>query len=105
MSCFRRENTKVIGIYCQQLERLKLVIDQKWPALANRRGVVFHQDNATPHTSLVARQKLWEIGRKVLRLHLIVRTWYQTIATTFSHCKTSRMIRTWDQEKIVKIDN
>ncbi|GFX15945.1 hypothetical protein TNCV_522521 [Trichonephila clavipes] len=35
-------------IYCQQLNRLKLVIDQKWPGLANRRGVVFHQDNAMP---------------------------------------------------------
>ncbi|GFU89613.1 mariner transposase [Trichonephila clavipes] len=31
--------------YCQQLERLKLVTDQKRPELANRRGVVFHQDS------------------------------------------------------------
>ncbi|GFY36829.1 hypothetical protein TNCV_2567911 [Trichonephila clavipes] len=38
-------------LYCQQLDRLKLVIDQKWPELANRRGVVFYQDNARPHTS------------------------------------------------------
>ncbi|GFX02684.1 histone-lysine N-methyltransferase SETMAR-like [Trichonephila clavipes] len=33
---------------CQQLGRLKLVIDQEQPELANRRGVVFHQDNAGP---------------------------------------------------------
>ncbi|GFS52761.1 mariner transposase [Trichonephila clavipes] len=45
-------------LYCQQLERLKLVIDQKRPELANRRGVVFHQDYARPHTSLVTYQKL-----------------------------------------------
>ncbi|GFY17250.1 hypothetical protein TNCV_1090241 [Trichonephila clavipes] len=32
-------------IYCQQLDRLKLAIDQKGPEFANRRGVVFHQDN------------------------------------------------------------
>ncbi|GFX55564.1 transposase [Trichonephila clavipes] len=35
--------------YCQQLDRLKPVIDQKWPELTNRRGVVFYQDNARPH--------------------------------------------------------
>ncbi|GFU69178.1 histone-lysine N-methyltransferase SETMAR [Trichonephila clavipes] len=49
-------------IYCQQLDRLKLAIEQKWPDLANRRGVVFHQDNSKPHTYVVTRQKLWELG-------------------------------------------
>ncbi|GFV46277.1 hypothetical protein TNCV_3231661 [Trichonephila clavipes] len=39
-------------IYCQRLDRLKLAIDQKRPELANRRGVVLHQDNARPHTSI-----------------------------------------------------
>ncbi|GFX81925.1 histone-lysine N-methyltransferase SETMAR [Trichonephila clavipes] len=34
--------------------------------MANRRGVEFHQDNATSHTSLVSRQKLWELGWEVL---------------------------------------
>ncbi|GFU06031.1 histone-lysine N-methyltransferase SETMAR [Trichonephila clavipes] len=43
-----------------------LVTDQKWPELANRRGVVFYRDNATPHTSVVTRLKLWELGWKVL---------------------------------------
>ncbi|KZC05498.1 Histone-lysine N-methyltransferase SETMAR, partial [Dufourea novaeangliae] len=32
----------------------------------NRRGVVFHQDNAKPHTSIVTRQKFWELGWEVL---------------------------------------
>ncbi|GFX98287.1 histone-lysine N-methyltransferase SETMAR [Trichonephila clavipes] len=49
-----------------QLDRLKLVINQKRPELANRRGFVFHQDNARPHTSVVTRQKLWELGWQVL---------------------------------------
>lgn len=53
-------------LYCQQLDRLKLAIDQKRPELANRRGVVFHQDNARPHTSIVTRQKLRELGWEVL---------------------------------------
>ncbi|GFW86618.1 putative DD34D transposase [Trichonephila clavipes] len=38
----------------------------KWPELANRRGVVFHQDNSRPHTSVVTRQNLWELGWEVL---------------------------------------
>ncbi|GFY29627.1 hypothetical protein TNCV_1812071 [Trichonephila clavipes] len=65
------------------MNRLKLVIDQKHPELVNRRGVLFLQDNARPHTSLVTRQKLWELGWEVLMIHHIVRTWYQAI-TTFS---------------------
>lgn len=32
--------------YCQQLYNLKAVIDEKCPILANRKGVVFHHDNA-----------------------------------------------------------
>ncbi|GFV44496.1 transposase [Trichonephila clavipes] len=41
-------------------------MDQKRPEFANRRGVVFHQDNARSNTSVVTRQKLWELGWKVL---------------------------------------
>ncbi|GFT48567.1 histone-lysine N-methyltransferase SETMAR [Trichonephila clavipes] len=52
-------------LYCEQLDHLKPVIDQKWPELANRRGV-FHQDNARPHTSVVTHQNLWELGWEVL---------------------------------------
>ncbi|XP_054015895.1 histone-lysine N-methyltransferase SETMAR-like, partial [Hylaeus anthracinus] len=39
-------------LYCQQWDRLKVAIDEKRPELANRRGVVFHQNNASPHTSI-----------------------------------------------------
>ncbi|GFY10726.1 mariner transposase [Trichonephila clavipes] len=44
-------------LYCQQLDRLMLAIDQKLPESAYKRGV-FHQDNARPHSSVVTRQKL-----------------------------------------------
>ncbi|GFV03213.1 hypothetical protein TNCV_4018101 [Trichonephila clavipes] len=44
----------------------QVAIDQKWSELANRRDVVFHQDKARPHTSELTRQKLWELGWKVL---------------------------------------
>ncbi|XP_047348119.1 histone-lysine N-methyltransferase SETMAR-like [Vespa velutina] len=43
-----------------------LVIDQKWPELANRRGVVFHKNNARPHMFVVTRQKLRDLGWEVL---------------------------------------
>ncbi|GFX16993.1 histone-lysine N-methyltransferase SETMAR [Trichonephila clavipes] len=54
-------------LYCQQLDRLKLAIDQKWAELANKRGVVFHQDNARRHTSVVTRQKFRELSLEVLK--------------------------------------
>lgn len=53
-------------LYCQQLNRLKRAIDQKRPELANRKGIVFHHDNARPHTSLATRQKLKEFDWEVL---------------------------------------
>ncbi|CAK9827568.1 Histone-lysine N-methyltransferase SETMAR [Anthophora retusa] len=44
--------------YCNQLDQLKAAIAEKRPELANRRGVVFHHDNARPHVALAVRQKL-----------------------------------------------
>ncbi|GFV36514.1 putative DD34D transposase [Trichonephila clavipes] len=49
-----------------ELDCLKLEIDQKWPELVNRRGIVFHQDNAWPHASVVTHQNLWKLGWEVL---------------------------------------
>ena len=37
-------------------------IKEKRPELATRKGVIFHQDNTRPHTSLVTRKKLLELG-------------------------------------------
>ncbi|GFY26451.1 histone-lysine N-methyltransferase SETMAR [Trichonephila clavipes] len=34
--------------------------------MANRRGVMSHQDNTRPHTSVVTRPNLWELGWEVL---------------------------------------
>ena len=53
-------------MYCQQLDSLNKSIIQKRPELINRKGVVFHHDNARPHTSLITRQKLLELGWDVL---------------------------------------
>ncbi|GFX48721.1 HTH_48 domain-containing protein [Trichonephila clavipes] len=53
-------------ICCQQLDCFKLAIGQKRSELANRRGVVFHQDKARLHSSVVTRQRHWELGWEVL---------------------------------------
>ncbi|XP_017795782.1 PREDICTED: histone-lysine N-methyltransferase SETMAR-like [Habropoda laboriosa] len=52
--------------YCSQLEDLRVAIEQKRPEMANRKGVMFHQDNARPHVSLTTRQKLLELGWDVV---------------------------------------
>lgn len=54
------------ALYCQQLTRLDQAIRNNRPELVNRKGVVFHHDNARPHTSLMTRQKLTELGWEVL---------------------------------------
>lgn len=48
------------------LDRLKAAIDEKCPKLANRKDVIFHQDNARPHVFLQTRQKLVQLGWDVL---------------------------------------
>ena len=53
-------------LYCQQLMRLKQAIKKKRPELINKKGAVFHHDNARPHIALVTRQKLSEFGWEVL---------------------------------------
>ncbi|GFT11511.1 mariner Mos1 transposase [Trichonephila clavipes] len=53
------DNTTINSeVYCLQLGKLNDALQQKRLELINRKGVVFHQDNARPHTSLVTRQKL-----------------------------------------------
>ena len=52
--------------YCEQLDRLAKELKVKRPALINRKGVIFHQDNARPHTAQLTVQKIkkdlnWEL--------------------------------------------
>ena len=52
-------------LYCEQLMRLKQEIVKKRPEPINRKGIVFHQYSARPHTILMTQQKLrylfWEV--------------------------------------------
>ncbi|KAL6419693.1 hypothetical protein ACFW04_014569 [Cataglyphis niger] len=54
----QREITINSEKYSSQLDELETAIEQKNPEIANRKGVVFHQDNARSHVSLIIRQKL-----------------------------------------------
>ncbi|XP_071035363.1 histone-lysine N-methyltransferase SETMAR-like [Parasteatoda tepidariorum] len=40
-------------LYCNQLDKLNAAIKEKRPTLASRKGIVFHHDNARPHTACV----------------------------------------------------
>ncbi|GFX53690.1 histone-lysine N-methyltransferase SETMAR [Trichonephila clavipes] len=48
-------------VHCHQLDKLNDALQQKRSELINRKDVVFHQDNARPHTSLVTRRKLLQL--------------------------------------------
>lgn len=61
-----RNQTINSDVYCQQLMKLDEAIKEKRSELANRKGIVFHHDNARPHTSLVTRRKLLELGWEVM---------------------------------------
>ena len=52
--------------HCRQLNNLNAVVKEKRPELVNRKGVIFHDDNATLHTSLATRQKLLRLGWEVM---------------------------------------
>jgi histone-lysine N-methyltransferase SETMAR len=53
-------------VYCQQLDRVNECLKEKRPHLVNRKGVVFHQDNARPHVSKMTQQKIKELNWEIL---------------------------------------
>ena len=55
--------------HCSQLDQLKAARDEKCPELVNRKCIIFQQDNARSHVSLVTKQKLFQLGWEVL-IHL-----------------------------------
>ena len=44
--------------YCLQFDQLKAALDEERPELVNRKHIIFHQDYARLHVSLMTRQKL-----------------------------------------------
>lgn len=52
--------------YCQQLDNLKIAVQEKRPAMFNRKDIILHHDNARPHAALGTRQKIAELGWEIL---------------------------------------
>ena len=57
----------MLSVWWDQLDKLNDSLKEKRPELINRKGVVFHQDNARHHTSLLVRQKLLQLEWDVLQ--------------------------------------
>ncbi|GBP50438.1 Histone-lysine N-methyltransferase SETMAR [Eumeta japonica] len=53
-------------LYCQELLRFKQEVEKENLELINRKGVVFHHDNARPHTCSATQQILEEFAWEVL---------------------------------------
>ncbi|GFW52894.1 mariner Mos1 transposase [Trichonephila clavipes] len=107
------DNTTINSeVYCHQLDKLNDALQQKRSELTNRKGVVFHQDNTRPHTSLVTREKFlqleWEqdsknevatqsIVNKLVLCHdftMAVNSHFQTSARKFEFCSASPEVET-----------
>ena len=50
--------------YGSQLDQLKAALDEKHAELVNRKLIVFHQDKARLHVSLMTRQNYYSWARK-----------------------------------------
>ena len=61
-----RDQTINSDLYCRQLNKFNVAVKKKGPELVNRKGVIFHDDNATPHTYLATCQKLLKFDWKVM---------------------------------------
>ena len=61
-----RNQTINSNFYCRQLMKLEKEMKEKRLEVATRKGVIFHQDNAGLHTSLVTRKKVLKSGWEVM---------------------------------------
>ena len=83
-----------LHVYCRQLNKLNAAVKEKRPELVNRKGVIFHDDNSTPHTSLATRQKLLRLGWAIwCYIHHIVLTLHHQISIYFDLCRTPWMVK------------
>ena len=69
--------------YYSQLDQLKAALDEKCPELVNRKRIIFHQDNARRHVSLMTRRKLLQLCWEVLIHRHIHQTLHLQISIYF----------------------
>ena len=68
--------------YGSQLDQLKAALDEKHAELVNRKLIVFHQDKARLHVSLMTRQNYYSLARKFWLIH----RFHQTLHPWISIC-------------------
>ena len=73
-------------VYIEQLTKLNDAVEEKQLELTNRKGVVFHRDNARPHASLV--KIYWSLIGMFCHIHHIVLTLHHLITFCFDLYKT-----------------
>ena len=69
--------------YCSQLDQLKAALDEKHPELVNRKHIIFHQDNARPHASLMTRKNCYSLVGKFWFIRHIHQTLHLQISIYF----------------------
>ena len=75
-------------VYCRQLSNLAEKLERLRPELANRKGVVFQQDNARPHVSLATEQSYMNVAGMFYLTHHIHLTLLHLTTSYFCLCKT-----------------
>ncbi|XP_024216797.2 histone-lysine N-methyltransferase SETMAR-like [Halyomorpha halys] len=92
-------------IYCEQLERLYAKLSERYPALINRKGVLFQQDKARPHTSCKTKEGL----REIHGFELLPHPPYSPDLTTMAHFLQGnkiiilRMFKLWSKSSATAI--
>ncbi|XP_012058119.1 PREDICTED: histone-lysine N-methyltransferase SETMAR-like [Atta cephalotes] len=90
-------------IHQKKLQKLSDAIAQKCPELINRKGVVFHHDNARPHTSLIIRQKLLQLlVGMCYHIYRIAQTLVSSNFHLFRFLQNSLNSKTFASEDLIK---
>ena len=69
--------------YGSQLVQLKAALDEKHAELVNRKLIVFHQDKARLHVSLMTRQNCYSLAGKFWFIHRIHQTLHPWVSICF----------------------
>ncbi|GBM12650.1 hypothetical protein AVEN_46140-1 [Araneus ventricosus] len=72
-----------------QLDNFEQNIYQKFPELANHKGMAFHQDNSRQHVFWLLGRSLWSLTRISYHTLPIVLTLHLRNAIPSAHCKNS----------------
>jgi len=96
------KNTTINSVYCEQLQKLSDAIVQKCSELINRKGVMFHHDNARLYT-------VWSLGKNCCNMvgmcyhiHRIVQDLASSDFHLFRFLQNSLNSKTFASEDFIK---